>query len=51
MLQETYVLFPSGADYATLHHGYSSLKSGHLESAIGTQGIIQQTGISVVSVK
>ena len=51
MLQERYVLSPSGVDYATLDQGYSSLRSGHLESAVGAQAMIQRRGISLVFVK
>ena len=48
MLQERFVLSPSGVEHATLDQGYSWLRSGDLESAIGTQAMIQHTGISVV---
>ena len=48
MLQERYVLFPSGVEHATLDQGYSSLRSGDLESTMGAQAMIQHTGISVV---
>ena len=51
MLQERYVLSPPGVDYATFDGGYSSLRSGHLESAIGAQAMIQHRGISLVFVK
>ena len=42
-----HVLSPSGVERATLDQGYSSLRSGHLEYAIGTQATIQHTGIAV----
>ena len=51
MLQEMYVLSLSGAEHVTLDQGCSLLRSGHLESAIGTQAMIQHTGISVVFFK
>ena len=51
MLQERYVLSPSGVEYATFDRGYSSLRSGYLESAIGGQAMIQHRGISLVFVK
>ena len=42
-----YVLSPSGVQHATLDQGYSLLRSGDLESALGAQAKIQHTGISV----
>ena len=51
MFQERYVFSPPGVDYATFDGGYSSLRSGHLESAIGGQAMIQHRGISLVFVK
>ena len=51
MLQEMYVLFPSGVDYATFDRGYSSLKSYELESSMGTQAMIRHGGISLVFVR
>ena len=51
MLQERYVLSPSGVEYAILDRGYSSLRSGHLDSAIGAQAMIQHRDISLVFVK
>ena len=51
MLQERYVLCPPGVDYATFDRGCSSLRSGHLESAIGGQAMIQHRGMSLVFVK
>ena len=46
MLQEMYVLFPSGVDYATFDRGYSSSRSYQLESSMGAQAMIQHGGIS-----
>ena len=43
-----YVLSPSGVEHTTLDEGYSLLRSGHLESAIDAQAMIQHTGISSV---
>ena len=51
MLLERYVFSPTGVDYATFDGGYSSLRSGLLESAIGGQAMIQHRGISLVFVK
>ena len=38
-----YVLSPSGVEHATLDQGYSLLRSGGLESAMGAQATIQHT--------
>ena len=46
MLQEMYVLFPSGVYYATFDRGYSSSRSYQLESSMGAQAMIQHGGIS-----
>ena len=43
-----YVLSPSGVEHATLDQGCSLLRSGELESARGTQAMIQHRGISIV---
>ena len=51
MLQEMYVVSPSGVDYATFDRGYSSLRSCRLESSIGAHAMIQQGGISLVFVR
>lgn len=42
------ILSPSGVEHATLDQGYSLLKSGDLESARGTQAMIQHRGKSLV---
>ena len=51
MLQEMYVVSPSGVDYATFDRGYSSLRSCRLESSIGAHAMIQQGDISLVFVR
>ena len=43
-----YVLSPSGVELATFDQGCSLLRSGHLESTIGAQAMIQHRGISIV---
>ena len=43
-----YVLSPSGVEHATLDQGYSLLRSDGLESARGTQAMIQHRGKSIV---
>ena len=45
MYCKMYVLSPSGVKHATLDQGYSLLRSGDLESAIGAQAMIQHTGM------
>ena len=50
MLQERYVLSPPGVYYPAFEGGYSSLGSGHLESAIGAQAMIQHRGVSLAFV-
>lgn len=43
-----YVRSPSGVEHVTLDQGYSLLRSGDLQSARGTQAMIQHRGKSIV---
>ena len=45
-----YVLSPSGVEHASLDQGYSSLRSGDLESGIGAQDMVQHTGMHIYRV-
>ena len=45
-----YVFSPSGFEHASLDRGYSSLRSGDLESAISAQATVQHRGMYIYGV-